>query len=38
MGHFIELDLFFERIHDLGEFNDIPVVFNEVFFQEKENE
>jgi len=35
MGHFIEADLFFKRVHDLGEFNDIQVIFSKVFFQEK---
>jgi len=38
MGYFIELDLFFEGIHDLGKFNDIPVIYGKVFFQEKEYE
>ena len=38
MGDFIEMDLFPERIHDLGEFNGIPVIFSKVLFQEKKSE
>jgi hypothetical protein len=38
MGYFIEVDLLPERIHDLSEFDRIPVIFGEVLFQEKKNE
>jgi hypothetical protein len=38
MGYFMEVDLLPERIHDLGEFHCVPVIFGEVLFQEKENE
>jgi hypothetical protein len=38
MGYFIKMDLFPERVHDLSEFNRIPVIFSKVLFQEKEDE
>jgi hypothetical protein len=38
MGYFIEMNLFPKRVHDLGEFNRIPVIFRQVFFQEKNGE
>ena len=37
-GYFIEIDLLSERVHDLGEFNGIPVIFSKVLFQEKQGE
>jgi len=36
--NFIELNLFTNWVHDFGEFNRIPAIFRQVFFQEKENE
>jgi hypothetical protein len=38
MGYFIEIDPLSERFHDLGKFNDIPVIFSKVLFQEKKSE
>jgi hypothetical protein len=38
MGYFIKMDLLPKRIHDLGEFHCVSVIFRQVFFQEKENE
>jgi hypothetical protein len=38
MGFFIEMDLLPERIHYLGEFHCVPVIFGEVLFQEKKSE
>jgi hypothetical protein len=38
MGYFIELDLFSERVHDLGEFNGIPIIFSKVLFEEEKDE
>ena len=38
LGYFIEIDLLSERIHDLGEFNGIPVIFGKVLLQEKKSE
>jgi hypothetical protein len=38
MRYFIEMDFFHERIHDLNEFNGIPIIFSKVLFREKENE
>ena len=38
MGYFIKIDLLSERVHDLGEFNGIPVIFSKVFFEEKKSE
>ena len=38
MRYFIEMDLLPKRIHDLGEFYRVPVIFRQVLFQEKENE
>ena len=38
MGDFFEVDLLSERVHDLGEFNGIPVIFGQVLFQEKKGE
>jgi hypothetical protein len=38
MGYFIEMDFLSKRIHDLGEFYCVPVIFGEVLFQEKQNE
>jgi hypothetical protein len=38
MGYMIEMYLLSERIHNLSEFNRIPVIFRKVFFPEKEGE
>jgi hypothetical protein len=38
MGSFIEVDLLSKRVHDLGEFYRVPVIFRQVLFQEKQNE
>ncbi|MGB7788386.1 hypothetical protein [Methanoregula sp.] len=38
MGDFIEMDPLPERVHDLGEFHNVPVIFRQVLFQEKKNE
>jgi hypothetical protein len=38
MRYFIEVYLLSERIHNLGEFNRIPVIFSKVLFQEKKDE
>jgi hypothetical protein len=38
MRYFIEMDLFSERIHDLGEFSDIPEIFRKILFKEQEDE
>jgi hypothetical protein len=38
MGYFIEMNLLPDKIHVLGEFNGIPIIFSKVLFQEKENE
>jgi len=38
MWHFIETDLLAERVHDLDEFNCVPVAFSQIFFQKKDDE
>ena len=38
MGHFIEMNFLSKRVHDLGKFYRIPVIFRQVLFQEKKNE
>jgi hypothetical protein len=38
MGYFSEMDFLPERVHDLGKLYYVPVIFRQVFFQEKENE
>jgi hypothetical protein len=38
MGYLIEIDLLSERVHDLGEFHGIAVIFSKVLFQEKQGE
>jgi hypothetical protein len=38
MGYFGEVDLLSKRIHDLGKFYCVPVIFSQIFFQEKKNE
>jgi hypothetical protein len=38
MGYFIEIYFLSERVHDLGAFNGIPLIFSKVLFQEEENE
>jgi hypothetical protein len=38
MGNLIEANLLSKRVHDLGKFYRVPVIFRQVFFQEKENE
>jgi hypothetical protein len=38
MGYFVKIDLFFERIHDLGEFNRIPEIFSRLFFENMQDE
>jgi hypothetical protein len=37
MGNFIKMDLLSKRVHDLGKFYRVPVIFSQVFFQEEEN-
>jgi hypothetical protein len=34
MGYFIEMDFLPERVHDLGKFYRVPVIFRQVLFQE----
>lgn len=38
MWYFIVIDLLSERVHDLGEYNSIPVIFGKVILQEKKGE
>ena len=38
MGYCIEIDLLSYRVHDLGEFNGVPVIFSKVLFEEKKGE
>jgi hypothetical protein len=38
MGYFIEMDFLPKRVHDPGKFHRVPVIFGQIFFQEKKNE
>jgi hypothetical protein len=38
MGNLIEMNLLSKRVHDLGKFYRVPVIFGQVLFQEKKNE
>jgi hypothetical protein len=38
MGNLSEANLLSKRVHDLGKFNRVPIVFRQVLFQEKKNE
>jgi hypothetical protein len=38
MGNFIKANLLSKRVHNLGKFNRVPIVFRQVLFQEEECE
>jgi hypothetical protein len=38
MGNLLKANLLSKRVHNLGKFNRVPVIFGQVLFQEKKNE